>query len=297
VPEPPVDVEAYWRRVDEDLAAQPMLPVLEVLPRHSSECFTVFALRLTSIGPYRLYGYLSVPAGTGPFPALLEVPRYGSVNSVPHWNDRLRYVVLTIMHRGQRLADQPYAAAYPGLLTEGIEDPRDYVYRSIVADCLRAAELLAERPEVDPKRVGLRGNDLALLIAARRPRFKAVDLESTFFYRVMEARRSCETYPIEELNDYLRVAPASEVAVERTLELFDPLYHARSVRATTLIGVGDEGGLDGRDWLAPLFGALGAVAVSFGVTYKGGVDGDLRDDWLARQLGAEPMSRFRRDLP
>lgn len=84
----------------------------------------MYALRLTSLGPYRIFGYLSVPPRQGPFPELLAAPHYGSVNHLPH------------MHRGQRLADQPFAAAYPGLLTLGIEDPRIYIYRGIVADCL-----------------------------------------------------------------------------------------------------------------------------------------------------------------
>ena len=114
--------------------------------------YTCYTLRLTSIGPYRIFGYYSVPTGPGAHPGLLLTPRYGSVNHVPDYTERKRYAVLQIMHRGQRLADQPFAAAYPGLLTHGIDDPTTYIYRGIVADCLRAAEFLASRPEVDPSR-------------------------------------------------------------------------------------------------------------------------------------------------
>ena len=95
-----------------------------------------------------------MPAGPGPFPGLLLTPRYGSVNHLPAYDDRERYAVLQIMHRGQRLADQPFAAAYPGLLTHGIDDPATYVYRGIVADCLRGAEFLLARPQVDRARLG-----------------------------------------------------------------------------------------------------------------------------------------------
>src|SRR5205085_11029274 len=117
----------------------------------------------TSVGPYRFFGYSSVPTGSGPVPGLLNTPGYGSVNHVPHAFDRQRYAVLTLMHRGQRLADQPFAAAYPGLLTHGVADPARYIYRGIVADCLRGAEFLASRPEVDGSRIGIVGNDLALI--------------------------------------------------------------------------------------------------------------------------------------
>ena len=101
------------------------------------------------------------------------------------------------MHRGQRLADQPFAATYPGLLTHGIDDPARYIYRGIVADCLRGAEFLASRPEVDTSRIGSVGHDLALITAARRPIFKAVQASPDLLYRLAEARRRTDAYPTE----------------------------------------------------------------------------------------------------
>jgi cephalosporin-C deacetylase len=288
----PSDFEAYWGRLDEELACLPSQPVLELLPRHSSEHFKVYGTRLTSCGPYRIFGFFSVPQGVGPFPALLEVPRYGSVNNVPHWNDRRRYVVLTLVHRGQRFADEPYAAAYPGLLTDGIEDPDKFIFRGIVGDCLRGAEFLRSRPEVDRSRVGIRGNDVALLVAARRHEFRAVHVEATFFYRALEARHLTGDYPLEELNDYLRASPAAEVAVAATLALFDPVHHAPAVRAATAVGVGPALGLDGRTWLRPLFETLGGSVQEYQLTQRGGTDADWFDAWLAHQLGREPMARF-----
>src|SRR5205823_9554540 len=149
----------------------------------------------------------SVPNGSGPFPGLLHMPGYGSVNHLPHLDDRQRYVTLILMYRGQRLADQPFAAAYPGLLTLGIDDPSTYIYRGIVADCLRGAEYLLARPEVDQGRVGIAGDDLALITSARRPRFAAVQGSALMFYRLMEARERTSAYPVEEINDELRAAP------------------------------------------------------------------------------------------
>lgn len=288
----PPELEAFWQRVDEELACQPALPVLEPMPRHSSADFSVYSVRLTSLGPYRIFAVLSVPLGDGPFPALLEIPRYGSVNNVPHWNDRLRYVVLTLMHRGQRRADQPYAAAYPGLLTDGIERAEAYVFRGIVGDCLRAAEFLLARPEVDLGRVALRGNDLAVITAARRRGFCALHLESTLFYRAIEARHLVGEYPLEELNDYLRAAPGARAAVEATLSLFDPLHLAGAVRAATLVNVGDDGALDGRPWLDPLLDAFAGPVEQYRLTHRGGVDADRVDEIVAHRLGRQPMRRF-----
>lgn len=279
---------AYWDGVEAELSRLQPRCVTEPIPRHSTEDFTVHALRMTSIGPYRTFAYLSVPAGRGPFPAVLETPRYGSVNAVPDYNDRLRYVVLTVMHRGQRLADQPFAAEYPGLLTMGVEDPRTYVYRGIVADALRGADVLLSLPEVDPGRVAVVGDDLALITAAFRPGIGTVRSGSPMFYRLAEARRRTLEYPMQELNDLLRAVPEREAAVASALELFDPVHHAPAVRATALIVEGDD-----PDWLNPLREALGGPVERYRLTHEGGTDADHLDAWLAGRMGVEPMTRFR----
>jgi cephalosporin-C deacetylase-like acetyl esterase len=287
----PSDFDAYWSRVDEELARYPANAELIPSPRRTTDFAAAYDVRLTSLGPYRIFAYLSVPAGDGPFPSLLVTPRYGSVNHAPAWEDRQRYVTMVLMHRGQRLADEPFAANYPGLLTQGMDDPGTYVYRSIVADCLRAAEWLLARPEVDPSRVGVVGDDLALITAARRP-LTAAQITGLVFYRLMEARLRTSAYPVEEVNDELRHNPGREPAVARTLAYFDPIHHARTVAAETLLVAGDEGAVGGSDWLAPLRDALGGPSEVYPVTHEGGTDHDWQDAWLARRLGVTPMPRL-----
>jgi cephalosporin-C deacetylase len=288
----PSDFDAYWDDIDRELTAVSAAPELEPAPRRSTDVATAYNLRLTSIGPYRIFGFFSVPNGDGPFPALLHTPRYGSVNQPPHYDDRQRYVCLSIMHRGQRLADQPFAASYPGLLTHGIDSPRGYVYRGIVADCLRGAEWLASRPDVDSSRIGIVGDDLALITAARRPVFTAMIAQTLMFYRLMEARERTDAYPTEEINDYLRFFPNLTTAVERTLAFFEPTHHAPRVRAMTLLPTSDSGALGGPEWLQPLAESLGGPVERYDLTHEGGTDFDRLDAWLAGQLGSEPRPRL-----
>jgi len=292
--ERPADFAGYWEAVDRELARLPARPVLERRPEESTNFGTVYGLRLTSSGPYRIFGFYCVPQGDGPFPAILQTPRYGSVNHVPDYNDRRRYVCLQLMHRGQRLADQPFAAAYPGLLTRGIGDPATYIYRAIVADCLRAAEFLLSRPEVDPSRVAVVGDDLALITAARRPRFAVAELAGPMFYRLAEARATTSEYPIEEINDELRAHPDTREAVAHTLGYFDPVHHAPDVTATTILSVGGDGTTSGFPWLQPLVDALGGPVEPYRLTNEGRVDQDRLDAMLATRFGVEPLSRFRR---
>ena len=288
--QPPPGFDAYWQALDADLARYDAAPELELLPLRCTEFARFYSVRLTSAGPYRIFGYYSVPVGDGPFPGLLITPRYGSVNNPPHYDDRERYAVLVLMHRGQRLADQPFAATYPGLLTLGIDDPQSYIYRQIVADCLRGAEFLLGRPEVDTARMGVVGDDLALITAARRPQFSAARVDGLMFYRMLEACAHTEEYPLEEINDHLRGQPERRDAVAQTLAHFDPLHHAPHVRAATLLSAGDPQTVGGPEWLAPLHDALGAQ--QYQLTHEGGTDHDWLDAWLAGQLGVPPKPRL-----
>ncbi|MGN6484883.1 MAG: acetylxylan esterase, partial [Thermomicrobiales bacterium] len=170
----PAGVAAFWDAIDAELAAIPAAPEAFEVPLYSTDFATTYRVRFTSIGNYRIAAYISVPHGDGPFPALLAVPGYGSVVTPPQYEDRQRYVVMTLMYRGTRGADWPYAGAFPGLLTDGIADPDAWIYRGILADHLRGLDVLASHPQVDSAHIGLHGNDVALLIAARRPAVSAV---------------------------------------------------------------------------------------------------------------------------
>jgi cephalosporin-C deacetylase len=276
-----VDFDEFWNSVDADLAGLPMAADIQPLALRSSPTFTTGSARLTSIGPYRIFGYFSVPAHT-PAPGLLLTPRYGSVSHIPDFHDRERYVVFQLLHRGQRLADQPFAAAYPGLLTLGIDDPARYIYRDIIADCLRGAEFLLSRPEVDSSRVAIRGDDLALITAARRPSFCAVVMSDPLLFRLAERAALSGDYPAEELNDYLRTAPHQQAAVANTLSYYDAARHAPRVTARTLLVDGD----------VALREPMGGPVEEYALTHRGAVDHLAIDTWLANQLGAEPREQF-----
>jgi cephalosporin-C deacetylase-like acetyl esterase len=288
----PADFDAYWSGIDEELARYDPAPELELSELRSTDFATMYFVRLTSIGPYRIFAYLSVPHGDGPFPTLLNTPRYGSVNNPPHYDDKQRYVTMTLMHRGQRLADKPYAAAYPGLLTDGIEDPAAYIYRGILADCFRGAEYLLSRPEVQGQPAGIVGDDLAIITAARRPGFSALNINGLMFYRMLEAAKRTSAYPLEEINEHIAYYQGSEPKVANTVSYFDPLHHAPDVRAATLFNEGDPGSLTGAEFIEPLYNALGGPVERYLQTHEGGTDHDANDAWMASQLGCTPRPRL-----
>lgn len=283
------DARDDWQPTLDELARYPARPDIEVLPLRSTAFATLYGVRLTSLGPYRLFGYLSIPTGSGPFPAIYYAPKYQSVlEIIPQGTanlQRSRYITWSLAARGQRNADSPYAAMFPGLLTDGIDDARAYVFRGIVADSVRGLEFLLTRPELDPARVVVFGNDLALITAALAPGASHVVTTPALFHDTAALAPKTQAYPLEEINDYLRRFPERIEAVHRTLAGFDLRAFAPRVTATTLLMAGAPGSALDRRALQPLAAALrGPVTVyeSQQSSYK---DGLYVEEWMAARCG------------
>ena len=280
----PADFDRYWSTTMDELATLPIAPELTELPMRSTDFGTVYGLHLTSLGSYRIFAYYCVPHGAGPFPVLYTLPNYGSVVHVPAYEERQQYIVVALCHRGQRLSDQPFAAAYPGLLTTNINDPATYIYRGIVADCCRVVDFLQTRAEVDQGKIALVGSDLALITAALRPQVAALYYTPGFFYRAEATATQSTAYPIEELNDYARAFPNEAATLRQTLAYYEPVHFADQVRCDTLLVTGDDSART-----APLLAKLGGNRACYQSAHSGYRDGVHQATWLGQQVGlAEP---------
>ena len=287
--EPPADFDAYWQRTLDVLRDYPARPQIDVLPLRSIEFATLYGVRLTSLGPYRLFGYLSIPAGPGPHPAIYYAPKYQSVlEIIPQGTanrQRSRYITFSLASRGQRNADAPYAAMFPGMLTDRIDDPAEYVFRGVVADSVRGLEVLLTRPEIDRTRVVVVGNDVALMTAALGRGATHLVTAPALFHDTMALARRTREYPLEEINDYLRAFPDRADAVRRTLACYDLRAFAPRVAATTLLLAGAPGAVPDAAALQSVASALRGpvtVHVSQRSTYR---DGLFVERWMAEQHG------------
>jgi cephalosporin-C deacetylase-like acetyl esterase len=286
----PTDLDAYWAAVMDKLAGLPAAPELTANALRSTDFATLYDLKLTSVGPYRIHAFFSIPTGDGPFPALLLTGGYGSVVHIASYEERQRFVTLSLRVRGKRLSDAPYAAAFPGMLTDGIDDPATYVFRGVVADCCRAVDFLLARPEVDARKVALVGDDMALLTAALRAQVDAVYATPTLFYAASQLAPKTNAYPLEELNDYARARPAKAAAMWRTLSYFDPIHLASRVKAATVLVTGNENDLFSPATVAPLAAAFGRPVEQYVSTHSSYRDGVQEATWLAQRYGlGEPV--------
>jgi cephalosporin-C deacetylase-like acetyl esterase len=253
---PPADFGDYWDAVLAELAAVPAAPILDPNPLRSTEFSTCYHLALTSVGPYRLYAYYSVPHGDGPFPAILHTPGYASVVGQTPFEERQHYVSMALSARGQRLADKPFAASFPGMAIIGLDEPQAYIYRGIVADTVRAIDFLLSRREVNARRITLAGGDTALIGAALRPQVAAVMAADPAFYAARDLAPRTNAYPHEEWNELARFIPSKTETIWETLSYFDPLHFASRITADVRLSVGPEGSLFSRSTAAPLVAAI-----------------------------------------
>jgi cephalosporin-C deacetylase len=285
--------DGYWRETLDALARYPARPALDVLPLRSTPFATLYGVRLTSVGPYRLFGYLSVPAGDGPFPAIYYAPKYQSVlEIIPQGTanlQRSRYLTFSLAARGQRNSDTPYAAMFPGLLTDRIDSSASYVFRSIVADSVRGLQFLMTRSELDRSRVVVIGNDLALITAALTPGATHVVATPALFYATAELAPRTHAYPLEEVNDYLRTFPTRAEAVHETLAHYDLRAFAPRVTAITLLMAGAAGTLLDRATLAPLSTTMPGPVTVYDSAHSSYKDGLYAEQWVAAQCGIEDV--------
>lgn len=285
----PTDFDAFWQATLDELAQLPPAPEVEELPLRSTDFATAYGVQLTSIGPYRIFGYLSIPRGPGPFPARCFLSRYGSVaDIVPQGTSngqRREHVTFSICVRGQRRSDRPYAASFPGQLTEGIDDPAGYIYRVIFADCRRGLEYLVRRPEVDTDRVAAIGTDLALVTAALCPQVTHLVCTPIIHHRALERAAATSAYPLEELNDYLRLYPDKREQVAHTLPYYDLANFAPRVQAATLLMADSGSNGISAEYLGPVADSIIGPTLLRESEHSNYRDGAFAEVWLSQQFG------------
>ena len=233
-----------WQRLEADLSKTPLDTEVKRSPFYSESEWDISEVRYNSAGGFRLFAWMSVPSGDGPFPAVVFMPDYGSAVEFPYTPLRQEAIVINASHRGQRHNDSQFQAAYPGLLTQGIERLDSYVLLDICADALRAVDLVLEMPRVDSQRIVVAGDrlgaTLAIVAGVFRPQIKAVSIEAPLMIGSPNALDLAGSYPMDEIKDYLRTYPEQRESVLATIRTFDPLEMASSVSCPVLLGVAEK---------------------------------------------------------
>ena len=289
----PSSPAAFWEQTEAQLAETSPDVSLERDAFYSQPEWDVYQMRYTSSSGHRLFAWFSAPHGDGPFPALVRMPDYASVHDIIYTSLRHRAVVMNPTYRGQRNSDGLVSASYPGLLTDGIENPETYPLLGAYADALRAVEALLAQSQASIGDIALTGTglgaSLALAVAARRSGIAAVAADTPMALGHPAALESGLGYPLGELDDYLRAHPERREEVVGTLSSVNSVGFAPAVASPVLMSAGRfDRSLCPLPFAEELAAALphSDLRVYDGAAEGGGHEhGQIRGAWLAERLG------------
>ena len=239
----PPDLDDFWEKVLAETAGIPLDAEVIPDPLRSTGDIEVYEVFFTSLDRVRIAGWYAVPRGRTGLPGLLQVPGYQMEPPVPKNWARKGYAAFSVAPRGKLRSNRQFNPGYPGLLTYGIVDRNTYSYRGFYMDACRGLDFLLGRDEVNGSRIGVTGHSqgggLTVTTAALRPEVvKAAAAGAPYLCGFIDAIGLTDSYPYQEIADYLRMHPGSRQQVEETLAYFDGISLAPRICCPIIISVG-----------------------------------------------------------
>ncbi len=261
----PPDLDDFWENVLSETARIPLEAEALPDPLRSTEDIEVYEVFFTSLDRVRIAGWYAVPRGRTGLPGLLQVPGYQMEPPVPKNWARKGYAAFSVAPRGKLRSNRQFNPGYPGLLTYGIVDRNTYSYRGFYMDACRGLDFLLSRGEVDGSRIGVTGHSqgggLTVTTAALRPEVVRVAAAGApYLCGFIDAIGLTDSYPYQEIADYLRMNPSSRLQVEETLAYFDGISLAPRIRCPIVVSVGLQDSTCPPETGYAMFNAIGSAS-------------------------------------
>jgi cephalosporin-C deacetylase len=260
----PADFDAFWARGKQALASIPLnaaetpagdmndeeisrynvehasIPE-DIYPQHKrADRVKVYKVQYDSWGGQRMYAWLAVPDGKGPFPGLLVLPGAGCGQvPAPVEHARHGYATLMLQIHGMDVDQEKYESPKDYMRLKGGQPEDEYFYAVCLA-CAQAVKYLAARPDIDPKRLavcgGSQGGFLAVATAALCPNVRAV-VSDLCYYGYWPYRDHAVVMNAAESDGMDALCPLFNRADPRqnAQSYYDAMNFAPSVRAATLM--------------------------------------------------------------
>jgi cephalosporin-C deacetylase len=260
----PADFDAFWDEVWRQTAAVPLAPEIVPDALRTSEDIEVFQVFYNSLDHVRIAAWYCRPTRRAErTPAIVLLPGYQMDPPIPKEWARQGYMALSVAPRGKLRSTQQFNPGYPNLLTYNITDRHTYAYRGFYADSWRGVDFLLAQPDVDATRIGVtgasQGGGLSIVTAAMRPEIRAAAAGAPYLCGFMDAIALTQTYPYEEINDYLRRYPDSRPLVEATVAYFDGINFADKITCPIIVNIGLQDNVCPPETGYALFHKIGAT--------------------------------------
>lgn len=235
------DFDEFWARSLEELAqVDPEYELIEV-SRDERSGVLLHELIMRSHGGVRVRGWLQVPGGEGPHPALLRVPGY--TQNMRPVDDARKAVVLSFNIRGHGNSTDDVQGTPRDYWVRGLDDKDTYYYRGAYLDCVRAMDYLCSRDDVDQDRIAVwgasQGGGLAFATASLDQRVDLCVSDIPWLGDWKNYLTLAGKTDDEEIQSWLNAKESrTPESTLKTLSYFDTMNMVDRIQCPTLMGVG-----------------------------------------------------------
>lgn len=243
-PYPPDDFNEFWDRMESERSHRSPAWVREHRPDEDIDTHRIERIDFQGDTENPLHGWIALPQGTAlPAPAFLWPHAYGLESHVPDaYSCYPGYISMSYNMHGLGAYHHEKYTPEKGYFTKGIEDPDNWIFHAFVRDALRALDILAAQPEVDPSHLycaGLsQGGGLGIMLSAATDRIRAACADLPFLSSMPWAIKKAYRYPYKEFADWASRRALGMEAVLGTLAYFDTLNCATRAKCPIQVSYG-----------------------------------------------------------
>ena len=232
------DFDVFWR--DTLVALKAVDPAFDLSHRPAKDTATheVYEVEMRSLGNVRVRGWYEKPKAAGRYPALLRVPGYTMAMKPTGTSDPI--AVFSFNIRGHGNSQDDVSGQPEDYWIRGLDQKEGYFYQGAYADCVRAIDFLASRPEVDVTRIAVsgesQGGGLAIATAALDKRISLCAPDIPFLCDFVKYFKASH-WP--EIDAWIKAEPQrSWEKMLRVMSYFDTLNMADRIKCPVFLGVG-----------------------------------------------------------
>ena len=241
----PADFRTWWKNQLQEAEKLPLDPKLEKLPAFSSQTSTAYKISFAAPGG-RVWGFLTIPAGPGPFPALIKIPGAGPGEDRPLPEKPGVIQMLLNVHdfdplQPDRSIMESYKAAEKahgrGYHYVGKDDRNTFFFRRVILGFSRAVDYLAKRSDVRKNGIGVygfsQGGAMTLILAGINPNVS---------FAVANMPAMCDLFGMDKGRGsgwpYTLIAYKRTPGTEMTARYYDAANFAAGIRIPVVVVAG-----------------------------------------------------------